>query len=270
MARTKKKKRFDFSDCILLKDPYALMKKRLSVAQICDAAQAALDKEFPDEASRLFYTYRNRKEVIDAARAADKLDESNWYQRKAIEAVFLATKEHKQEQTAALHAWYDGNADAQEVYRYACKDTNWWWYGDEGQVSAEIARARGWYERPADLHAFQQFVYGWKGTQYMELNREQVYMEGDIVVLRTPYQRNWRYDPHYNNSAYTNETPRYATVVSANNGQLASGRRGRGSRAISLIWFEKDGSISTIGEKYIKLHDRKGRAAMMKARVNNE
>lgn len=268
MARTKKKKRFDFSDCNLLTDEYALFRERNSIAAICDMAQAALDAEYPEVASRAAYHYINRKTNIDDIRTKGTINTSNYYERRMMESAFASSPVHKDEQTAAFLQWYDGNAEAQEVYRATVKDHNWWWV-EHGQVSNIEARANGWYERPRNLYMFTGNVYGWKGTQYMELNREQVYMEGDIVVLRSPYYRNWRYDPHYNNSNYNEDTPRYATVVAANTNKLAAGRRGRGSRAISVIWFEKDGSITEIGEKYIKLHDRKGRAAQMKARFGD-
>lgn len=269
MARTKKKKRFDFSDCKLLNDPYLLYKESVSVAQICDMAQALLDKEFPDPVQHTFYYYTNKKDRIDAARVSGVLDEKDYYQRRILTDTFAASPLHKAQQTAAFLQWYDGNSDAQEVYRHTTKDTHWWWL-DGNRIDSDVARAQGYYERPADMDAFTSFAYGWKGRQYMELNRKEVYIEGDIVVLRTPYYRNWRYDPHYNNSAYTEETPRYGTIVAANGSKLAQGRRGAGSRAVSVIWFEKDGGVTEIGEKYVKLHDRKGRAAQMKARYGDE
>lgn len=269
MARTKKVKRFDFSDCNLLTDPYALFKAAVPVSQICDIAQARLDSEFPDPTHRLAYYYTNKKDRIDALRAAGTLDEKDYYVRRMIVEAFESQPIYKAEQTAAFLQWYDNKPDAQEVYRHCTKDTNWWWE-DNNRLDTDAARAKGYYERPANLEMFNNHAFGWKGRAYMEVNREEVFMEGDIVVLRSPYHRNWRYDPHYNNTAYTDETPRYATIVAANDGKIAEGRRGRGSRAVSLIWFEKNGSITQIGEKYIKLHDRKGRAAQMKARFGNE
>jgi hypothetical protein len=269
MARTKTKKRFDFSDCKLLSDPYLLFKASVSVSQICDMEQAKLDKEFPEQAQRESYYYKNKLDRIDVVRTKNTLSEKDYYERRMIEDAFESSPSHKQEQTAAFLQWYDGNSDAQEVYRHATADTSWWWQ-DNNRMDATEARAAGLYIRPSNLNMFTQYTFGWKGRQYMELNREQVYMEGDIVVLRSPYYRNWRYDPHYSNGNYTEETPRYATIVAANGSKLAAGRRGAGSRAVSLIWFEKDGTITEIGEKYIKLHDRKGRAAQMKARYGTD
>lgn len=269
MARTKKKKRFDFSDCKLLSDPYLLLKTSTSVTQMCDLAQVNLDKEFPEASHRANYYYTNKKDRIDAVRAAGVINEKDYYQRRMITDMFQSSPVYKQEQTAAFLQWYDGNGDAQEVYRHTTKDTNWWWKENE-RVDATTARVQGLYERPADMDGFHSHVFGWAGRQYMELNRSEVYIEGDIVVLRSPFYRNWRYDPHYNNVAYNNETPRYGTIVAANGSKLAAGRRGAGSRAVSVIWFEKDGTITEIGEKYVKLHDRKGRAAQMKARYGSD
>lgn len=260
MARTKTVKRFDFSGCKLLRDEYSGFRDRFKPLELADMAQKHNNDKTPPETRYNSYSYNQMLGIIEEVRQNDKLPDASWRAEYLLQYAFNSDPLYNKERDEQFLAWYDATPDAQELYQYAVKDTSWF-YDENGSQIRDVSQIQALKQRPDRLSIFTYHSQGWRADQYRELNRERIYEEGDIILLRTPYIGNYRYDPHYNNAAYTSETPRYGTVVKATGDKIVSGRRGRGSRAISVIWFEKDGGIQTIGEKYIKLESRKGRTA---------
>lgn len=262
MARTKTKKRFDFSDCKVLNDDRALFKERYKndSAAVADMALKHLEAEYPTLEDRTWHYKDMTRSIEDFRASGNTILDKSWVARNVVNLAFKSDPANAKEVTDSFLAWYDATPDAQEVYKYIAAMTNWWWHHEHGnRVNVIEATALGYTQRPPTIDVFNRLVNSWEGQKYRELNREEEFQEGDLVVLRTPFIGNYRYDPHYNNKEYTSESPRYATVVQANEGKIAGHRRGKGSRAITVIWFGKDGVPTTIGEKFIKHESRKGR-----------
>jgi hypothetical protein len=96
--------------------------------------------------------------------------------------------------------------------------------------------------------------------QFREIKRPQVFAEGELVVLRDPFIRNYRYDPYYNGSTTPDATNQRVGTVMANTEKINSrSRAGKGSRNINVLWIGT-AEPKMIPERMIKSYERKRRA----------
>lgn len=174
----------------------------------------------------------------------------------------------RKEYSRRIMDWYASSPEAQEIYRDAAKTLTWFNVleidvdeaGNEHEnwkyITAMEAHARGLHEKPIDGYNVMYVLQSSEGRKAQELKRYQPFMEGDIVLLRTPYHRHWDHDPHRLQEA---GIPRYGTVMGTETGETDNWRSTRGSRLVQVVWFGKDGQAQKVPEKIIKLESRKGR-----------
>lgn len=147
-------------------------------------------------------------------------------------------------------AWYDSREDMQAMYR-ECAIKFWWHYDRYGRHhSVEVAREKGWLDRPDNWRMFQTVAYSGEGSRYRELNRQVVYDVGDQVMLRTPFKGSYRYDPCYG-AGIPAADERIGMVVEHKDSISRKSRGGKGSRLINVLWLT-NGEQKAVPERIIK------------------
>jgi hypothetical protein len=165
-------------------------------------------------------------------------------------------KEHKEK----FFLWYNERPDLQELYQfgmtnawYVPADGVWIYKGGEGWDTA-------WEKAPANAEMFFRAANDYSCKQFREIKRPQVFAEGELVVLRDPFIRNYRYDPYYNGSTTPDATNQRVGTVMANTEKINSrSRAGKGSRNINVLWIGT-AEPRMIPERMIKSYERKRRA----------
>jgi hypothetical protein len=164
--------------------------------------------------------------------------------------------------------WYASHEGIQEVYKAVAKSRYYWHkdnfateYGyNNNRLEGQELIDSGVLDTPRDYMDIINVLSNNDARSHIEKNREQVFIEGDLVVLRTPYVGRWDYDPTVRSGENKpHDEPRYGTVMEQGTGNLLSWRGAKGSRQVSVLWFGKD-EITEVPEKIIKLESRKGRA----------
>ncbi len=196
-------------------------------------------------------------------------------------ALLQAIWPYTEEYTAlndTLMKEYDSRDDLQEIYKEAAKN-NYYYYDTQGRhYNQREAQQRGWESRPNNYQMFRDVMN--RSTDAMkkiELARETPYLEGDLVLLRTPYVGHRDVDPLWVNP-YSEEaragagtpdasTPRIATVIGVTE-RVGNWRGTKGSKVIQLVWMGQEDMLD-VEEKYIKWHERPTYKNGMKKRPEN-
>lgn len=263
---------YDFSEFRHLSDTDAFVEKRYPTDLDVIAAAEAYVKNAGPDAYLSSYTTR----AITEARAVGNLSmvSNRWIRRNIREWAFDSDPANKASREAAIMAWFQSNEKAIEVYRYASPHVYWWEAdvtdGVNNHISSAEATTRGYTANPRSSKDIERVLNTREATTYVELNRKQVYMEGDLVMLRKAYVGNYRYDPHWNTQGMNPSDPRLGTVMGADASETQNYRGTKGSRLIKVLWFGKDGNWVNVPEKHIKLESRKGRKAAMKEYLGEE
>lgn len=160
-------------------------------------------------------------------------------------------------------AWYDSRPDIQEIYKYAMNCESYTYVNHP--VTGEYVSKRGegwdtsWETRPGSAQMFWRKTSDWNVRKFMEVNRDTVFEEGDLVVLRKTQVGNWRYDPYYDGSATPDKThDRIGTVMQMTDEVHRRSRAGKGSRQINVLWVGQS-EMKGVPERILKLHERKPR-----------
>ena len=111
---------------------------------------------------------------------------------------------------------------------------------------------------------FNEVYESTEARKMRELARETPYLEGDLVLLRTPYVGHRDHDPYYINpaskAAQEGQTtpdksqPRLATVIAVTD-ELGSWRHCKGSKVLKVVWIGQE-DIVNVQERYVKWHMR--------------
>lgn len=266
MAMKKQENRFDFSAFRYLNNYNAIVEEKMAgqdilaeTRKIWIAANPPTGKDANGKLVYADYNFDYYLRILDDNINAGKkfADLSTWTRNWCYETILKQNPEWTKEIEKKFSDWYDATPAAQEVYKHVAEKTRYWY--DQGKsIGSEEAKNRGWFDKPSTLAMFDSIATGWMGREYMEKNREQVFQEGDLVLLRLPYVGHWKHDPHYNTAGMTKEDKRYGTVMKADTDKLSNrGRNGKGTRLIAVMWFGKDGQIDNVEEKRIKFESRK-------------
>lgn len=194
-----------------------------------------------------------------------------------LQAIWPHTEEYKMLNDLFMKE-FDSRDDLQEIYKEAAS-TNYYFYDSNGRHhSQNEAKQRGWDTRPNNYQMFRDVMN--RSTEAMkkvELARETPYLEGDLVLLRTPFVGHRDVDPLWVNP-YSEEaragagtpdasTPRVATVIGVTE-RVGNWRGSKGSKVIQLVWLGSEDMVD-VEEKYIKWHERPTYKNGMKKRPEN-
>jgi hypothetical protein len=257
MAKSKGK--FDFTTLKHYSDPKQSILERLTHAEIIASANKILEERI---AKGNHHMGRYSMSAIQDAKAKAWSDLDNWTQQVIHAYVWDNDISHQKEYNKIFKAWYASHEGAKEVY-VACSGHIYWWnednfLHDHNTVSGAEAATRGWTKEPRDYIDFQQCEQHHEGRKYIELNREQVFEEGDLVVLRKPFVGNSNYDPFWNDKSKSRDDNRYGTITEEGAGDVDGYRYGRGSRTVKVLWFGQIG-VMTMPERAVKFQSRKGK-----------
>ena len=265
MAKAKKAApKFDFSGAKLIKEPHLYLKDKLSEAEIFSRAESHWNaiKANGGYIGSYYYNY------LEGAKTNGLYSATQYVQTCVLQAAFNNSPTEYNQFDSEIMAWYASHAGAQEVYK-ACAKDRWYWYRDNkkaqinshdnsNRLSSDEARAQGLFDAPRDHIDIENVIFSREALTYIEVEREQIFEEGDIVCLRKPYVGRYQYDPKWNDASVTADTVRYGSVMAQGSGDLMSYRGGKGSRKITVLWFGKNENMD-MPERAIKLQDRKGR-----------
>lgn len=263
MAKAKVVLRYDFSAARIAEEPHLYMEGKLDDAEMCNRAESYFNgrKAAGEYIGQYYYNY------IDIARKEGLDKVTNYVKRTVMDAAFKASPDLYDQFNKGIMDWFAAHEGAQETYKAVAKN-RWYWYKDNKMSGygheynnrlegAELVNS-GVYDAPRDFIDVANVLFTRDAVQHVEVNREQIFEEGDIVCLRKPYVGRYQYDPHYSNTAMARDEVRYGTVMAQGSGDLMSWRGGKGSRKITVMWFGKNENMD-VPEKVLKLHDRKGR-----------
>jgi hypothetical protein len=164
--------------------------------------------------------------------------------------------------------WYNNTPAASEIYKEVAPSIHYWnieveevdgqgkKYRSSRWIQTDEVKQLGIDVAPICANHVLFLLDSSEGRKALELKRRQIYEEGDVIVLRTPYMGHWDHDPH---RTKPRDEPRYGSVMSVDSNETSGWRGTRGSRIINVVWFGKEGAISKVPEKIIKLESRKGR-----------
>jgi len=262
MARTKKVKRYDFSDAKFLKEPYLYVLECVKEDDVADLALKLVTAN-PD-CDRYSYT----RNYAENAKTTGWVNVGSYARNRLLSCVLENSPDIRNAFNETIMKWYAGHEGAQEVYQAVAKDF-WAWSNDnfkstggyyaDNRLDGPELIASGVHTQPRDYVDIANVLDTREARTYIEKNREQVFIEGDLVILRTPFVGRWDYDPTMRlGEVKPVEEPRYGTVMEQGTGTLLSWRGAKGSRQVSVLWFGKD-EITEVPEKIIKLECRKGR-----------
>jgi len=265
MARQKKVKRYDFSGAKYLDEPHEWLEGRVDFSQLPDIAIALIDAN-PNSFNNVHYM----RKYAENCKQQGFSNVPEYMQASLKRFIFLNVGDHQQEYNKFILSWFNGHEGAQETYK-AVAHTRWYWnkdnfrddssytnYGDSILQGQELADS-GALLQPRDYIDVANILTCREARQHVEKNREQVFVEGDLVVLRKPFVGSYSYDPCWRDENKSRDEPRYGTVMEQGTGTLLSWRGAKGSRQVSVMWFGED-EISEVPEKIIKLECRKGRS----------
>lgn len=265
MAKAKKTSlKFDFSGAKLIGEPHLCLKDKLSEAEILTRAEEYWNAIKASGGYVGSYQYN----YLESAKTNGLYHSTDYVQTCLLQAAYLGSPTEYNQFNSEIMAWYASHAGAQEVYK-ACAKDRWYWscdnrapqfnsYSHGDKLSNDQARAQGLFDAPRDYIDIQNVIFSREARSYVEVGREQIFEEGDIVCLRKPYAGRYQYDPKWNDTNITSDIVRYGSVMAQGTGELMSYRGGKGSRKITVLWFGNNESVD-VPEKVIKLQDRKGR-----------
>lgn len=272
MARPKKTDPFDFNAQFPnLNNIHAVLKEAYSEDALYEKARDIIKADRVGNPSAHYWIWPKIESVEAGVHPRSYLSPYDWG---SMLGIIVG---HGDSAIEAFHtkfvAWYDGNTVAQELYKHIAKKA--WsfrdncdryvncnynrYYGQGTEAEAAKEAAEKYRDHPLNAFNFALLAYSQEGRQYAEINREQKYAEGDIVVLRAPFVGNHRYDPHWRNSEMKAEDLRYGTVMLADTSKFNyRSRGGKGSRLINVMWMGTE-SVETVEvpERCLKWESRK-------------
>lgn len=205
----------------------------------------------------------SRHAVLDLTHAAKTYSgfsdsQSNYL----VRLVKQFTPEHIKYE-ADFTAWYNSRPDIQEIYQWAFSsgdrhyvthpDTNTWCWQEDSEWNKD------WETAPANSDMFWRICGDWNVRKFIAVNRETVFSEGDLVLLRSPFVGNWDYDPIWDRQNMPDKTvPRIGTILEMTDNIHRNSRAGKGSRAVNVLW---NGATEPklVPERVLKLYERKRR-----------
>lgn len=164
---------------------------------------------------------------------------------------------------ADLLTWYAGRPDIQEMYKYAHSNESYVYivHPETGQWTNRHDKdwKPEWSETPFNAEMFWRSLNDWNVRKFVAVNRETVFEEGDLVVLRLPFVANWDYDPLFDRANMPGkDIPRVGTVLQMTSEVHRNSRAGKGSRAINVLW-NGTSEPKLVPERTIKLFERRRR-----------
>ena len=261
MARTKKVKKFDFSGAKHLSSPEYSVLDHMKGDDVPDRV-LQLAKVDPKNDR---YGYNSNYAEDAKVKGWDKT--GAYIQSRLLQCVLDNTPEYRNSFNDSIMKWYASHEGIQEVYKAVAKSRYYWHkdnfateYGyNNNRLEGQELIDSGVLDTPRDYVDIINALNSNDARSHIEKNREQVFIEGDLVVLRTPFVGRWDYDPTVRSGENKpHDEPRYGTVMEQGTGNLLSWRGAKGSRQVSVLWFGKD-EITEVPEKIIKLECRKGR-----------
>lgn len=194
-----------------------------------------------------------------------------------LQSIWPHTEEYKMLNDLFMKE-FDSRDDLQEIYKDATQNHYYYYDTDGKHYSQNEAVKRGWNVRPNNYQMFRDVMN--RSTEAMkkvELARETPYLEGDLVLLRTPFVGHRDADPLWVNP-YSEEAragagtpdasvPRVATVIGVTE-RVGNWRGSKGSKVIQLVWMGQEDMVD-VEEKYIKWHERPTYKNGMKKRPEN-
>ena len=159
-------------------------------------------------------------------------------------------------------SWFDSRPDIQEIYKFGL--SSGYAYVQDPLTAEYVSKGsehwnKDWETRPANSRMFWRVTNDWNVRKFKEINRDTVFEEGDLIVLRKPNVGNWRYDPYYDGRNTPDKlTERIGTVMQMTDDVHRRSRAGKGSRQINVLWIGQS-EIKGVPERILKLHERKPR-----------
>jgi hypothetical protein len=262
MAKAKTVKKFDFSGAKYLREPYLYVLELVKGDDVPDLVLQLVNRKPETD------KYEYNRSYAETAKVDGWDKTRNYSQNRMLEILLAHTPEYRNAYNDTIMKWYNGHEGAQETYKAVAKD-RWVWYKDNftaetgyytgNRLEGQELLDSGVLLQPRDYVDIQNVLDSREARTHIEVNREQIFIEGDLVVLRTPFVGRWDYDPTVRSGENKpHDEPRYGTVMEQGTGNLLSWRGAKGSRQVSVLWFGKD-EITEVPEKIIKLECRKGR-----------
>jgi len=253
--------KFDFSGMKYLDNPVDYLFDKLKPEEIIAETETVMAERTTNNA----YVGRWITTCIANAKAAGWDKVGAWEKKTIGQFLFEKTTKYRQEYNALFLEWYKTHEGARELYE-ACSPHLYWWtennlaidVQNERSHTGEDAKVNGWTLAPRDYIDFSNTVQHYEARKYVETNREQIFEEGDVVVLRLPYVGRYDYDPFCRNANKARTDKRYGTVMEQGSGDFEGYRYGHGSRTIKVLWFGHNEAMD-MPERAIKFESRKGR-----------
>ena len=202
----------------------------------------------------LLSTFRERISVGYYTQSDWKKTAGSYNVKRLYNRIWPHTPEYKAINDAFL-AEYDSREDLQELYREHCGD-RYFLYDEWGNpYDKNAAEGKGYNLRPSCYMMYQAVIVGTEAGSKMELARPTPYQEGDIVTLRKQAVGRRYVDPLFQWGATPDASEQRIGTVMLVKDSTKSWRGGKGSKAISVLWFGKE-EATDIEERHLKWHER--------------
>jgi len=159
----------------------------------------------------------------------------------------------------AFFAEYDSRDDLKEIYTALAGKARWFRNrtGDYVEFNSERFQQE-WLVRPESPEMFTCAVDNTYGKKYIEERKESPFMEGDLVLLRSAFVGDRRYDPmkKYGVDCPGTDVPRIGTILHISD-KVAVARRGGvvGNRVVSVLWMGKE-QPDDVYQRRLKFYER--------------
>lgn len=228
-----------------------------------------LNKQALEKSGQTWDRLHYFKEGIKSGRFSDeelknwKATVGVWHYRATLNQIYVLTPEFDAVNDAFMKE-FDSREDLQEIYAETF-DNHYGVYDRHGNsYNKEKAIELGYDKRPESYVMYDNVVSSHQASKKIELARETPYMEGDLLLLRTPYVGRRNIDPMYVHPYSTEyyggartpdkSVPRIATLIAIKD-EVAHYRATRGSKIMQIIWIGSD-QLVNLEEKYLKWHER--------------
>lgn len=263
MAKAKKVQKYEVkTDMPASGHEWKLMEKKYDSLQ----QLLALEEKCRIESNETWDRFSNIRKALIAGDVTDtdwKDKVGEWNRRSLYASAFPASPEFDAI-NGAFMAEFDSREDLQELYR-ECYKHRYWCHNRYGkQMRKHDPANRHYADRPDSFRMFNEVYDSHEAKKMRELARETPYLEGDLVLLRTPYIGHREVDPYYihpyskaaqeGQSTPDKSQPRVATVIAVTE-EIESWRASKGSKVLKVVWIGQE-DIVNVQEKYVKWHMR--------------
>lgn len=183
-----------------------------------------------------------------------KTNSGKHYLKRAYNRIWPHTPEFDAINTAFM-AEYDSRPDLQELYREHCGDRYFLYDQWSNSYDRQGAEQHGYHLRPACYTMYLNVIVGTEAGAKMEIARPTPYQEGDIVTLRKSAVGRRYVDPMFQWGSTPDASEQRIGTVMLVKDATKHWRGGKGSKAISVLWFGKDEAVD-IEERHLKWHER--------------